>query len=176
LSIPLGEGGKSTVEGKLNQIQNRISLALSQGIKQREQLVEDFPLVCYGSRGLLIYKGSHRALLVIHRRRINFPVHTVGVVLLWSHIAILCVPIHGPHSSHHCTLLATGVITTWYQTSIPVHRRPCLLQTTDRPAPPPILGNKPTSLTPSTPSCCSSLRLAVASTFKARHWLAMPSS
>jgi hypothetical protein len=65
LSIPLW--GKSTVEGKHNQIKNRISLALalSQGIREGEQLVEDFPLVCYGSSGRLIYKGSHMSLLVI---------------------------------------------------------------------------------------------------------------
>jgi hypothetical protein len=63
LSIPLW--GKSTVEGKRNQIKNRISLALRQGIREGEQLVEDFPLVCYGSSGRLIYKGSHMSLLVI---------------------------------------------------------------------------------------------------------------
>jgi hypothetical protein len=47
LSTPLL--GKYTAEGRHNWIRNKIPLALSQGIREREQLVEDFPLVCYGS-------------------------------------------------------------------------------------------------------------------------------
>jgi hypothetical protein len=61
------------------------------------------------------------------------------------------------------------------QDTPPAHRRTCPPRTIGHPASPPILGNKPTSPTPLTPSWCSLRRSAAVSILKARLWLVMPS-
>jgi hypothetical protein len=74
-----------------------------------------------------------------------------------------------PHYSRHYTPLVVDAVTTWYQMSTPTHQRPCPLWTIGCPTPPPIVGSRPTSPTPSTPSWRSSHRSTAALTFRARH-------